>query len=273
MHIYMPPKQEELCRVVGQKVIVRWTLNKPEMPNSLEIGFFVFGAILILVAFFGGNFKLFGAEFASTISNTYIRLLSFALGCLFIWFVLPDKVSKSTKNPETGTVIQPPVQDINEHKVPVDSIVNLRPDKRTSVSSSATVIIPNDSVITLTPIEADTYTADKITLELNRATQLVTLNFRLKNTQQSQYNYTLFTQESSITDDNGNSYNANLAKFGSNSIDIPGSWVSGVDVISKALVRCQLKFPVDPAPKKISSINVKINGKIQSFGRDISTSW
>jgi len=59
-----------------------------KMPNSLEIGLFVFGAILVFTALFGGNFKLFGAEVASTVSSIYVRVLSFFLGGLFIWLAL-----------------------------------------------------------------------------------------------------------------------------------------------------------------------------------------
>ena len=58
------------------------------MPNSIEIAFFVFGAILLLIALLGGNFKLFGADIASTVANNYIRFLSFFLGCFFIGLVL-----------------------------------------------------------------------------------------------------------------------------------------------------------------------------------------
>jgi hypothetical protein len=32
------------------------------MPENLKIGAFVFGAILVLIALLGGNFKIFGAE-------------------------------------------------------------------------------------------------------------------------------------------------------------------------------------------------------------------
>lgn len=47
------------------------------MPESIKIGAFVFGAILILIAILGGNFKLFGAEVAATVSNRWLRFVSF----------------------------------------------------------------------------------------------------------------------------------------------------------------------------------------------------
>jgi hypothetical protein len=54
------------------------------MPDNLRICVFAFGAVLILVALLGGNFKLFGAEVASTVSNPILRFLALALGALLI---------------------------------------------------------------------------------------------------------------------------------------------------------------------------------------------
>lgn len=54
------------------------------MPDNLKIGAFVFGAILVLIALLGGNFKLFGAEVAATISNRFLRFVAFALGITFL---------------------------------------------------------------------------------------------------------------------------------------------------------------------------------------------
>ena len=54
------------------------------MPDNLRIGVFAFGAVLILVALLGGNFKLFGAEVASTVSNHILRFIAFALGAMLV---------------------------------------------------------------------------------------------------------------------------------------------------------------------------------------------
>jgi hypothetical protein len=54
------------------------------MPQSITIGAFIFGAILVLIAILGGNFKLFGAEIATTISNPFLRFLAFMLGVVFL---------------------------------------------------------------------------------------------------------------------------------------------------------------------------------------------
>lgn len=50
------------------------------MPENIEIAIFVFGAILVLIAIVGGNFKLFGAHIAPTISDPFLRFVAFALG-------------------------------------------------------------------------------------------------------------------------------------------------------------------------------------------------
>ena len=54
------------------------------MPDNLRISVFAFGAVLTLVALLGGNFKLFGAEVASTVSNPILRFLAFALGAMLV---------------------------------------------------------------------------------------------------------------------------------------------------------------------------------------------
>jgi hypothetical protein len=54
------------------------------MPQSTQIGLLVLGGILVLTALLGGNFKLFGAEIAATISNPFLRFIAFFLGVVFI---------------------------------------------------------------------------------------------------------------------------------------------------------------------------------------------
>jgi len=54
------------------------------MPDNLRIGVFAFGAVLTLVALLGGNFKFFGAEVASTVSNPILRFVAFALGAMLV---------------------------------------------------------------------------------------------------------------------------------------------------------------------------------------------
>ena len=54
------------------------------MPQTIVIGTFVLGAILVLIAILGGNFKLFGAEVATNISNPFLRFTAFILGIIFL---------------------------------------------------------------------------------------------------------------------------------------------------------------------------------------------
>jgi hypothetical protein len=80
------------------------------MPENLKIGAFVFGAILVLIAILGGNFRLFGADVASTVSNPLLRFMAFALGAIFLVVAmhpsvnLPDSTSVNAayKNGSTG---------------------------------------------------------------------------------------------------------------------------------------------------------------------------
>ncbi|MGG6237139.1 hypothetical protein ACQ4N7_00750 [Nodosilinea sp. AN01ver1] len=71
------------------------------MPDSTQIGFLVIGGILILIAIVGGNFKLFGAEVASTVSNKFLRFVAFVLGV----FLLILAVGLSS--PESLTSVSP----------------------------------------------------------------------------------------------------------------------------------------------------------------------
>lgn len=54
------------------------------MPASLDIAFFVFGAILLFLALLGGRFKLFGAEVSAKTTNKPVRIVAFLLGIALI---------------------------------------------------------------------------------------------------------------------------------------------------------------------------------------------
>ncbi|GEM_PF-1569688 len=54
------------------------------MPASIQIGLFALGAVLILIGFAGGNFKLFGAEVAATISNRFLRFIAIVFGVVLL---------------------------------------------------------------------------------------------------------------------------------------------------------------------------------------------
>ncbi len=76
------------------------------MPDNIKIGAFVFGAILVLIAILGGNFKLFGAEVASTVSNRWLRFISFVLGTALVTLTLDIKLPISTNNPNPTSFLK-----------------------------------------------------------------------------------------------------------------------------------------------------------------------
>lgn len=86
------------------------------MPPTIQIALFVLGAVLILISIAGGNIKIFGAEIAEKVSNPLIKLISFALGGLFIWLALhpPNSIenkivvdpSLSSPSPVPGVAIK-----------------------------------------------------------------------------------------------------------------------------------------------------------------------
>lgn len=53
------------------------------MPANLEIGFFVFGAVLILIGLVGGHFKIFISNIPG-VANPFLRLVAFILGIAFV---------------------------------------------------------------------------------------------------------------------------------------------------------------------------------------------
>lgn len=87
------------------------------MPATLVIGFFTLGAILLLIGILGGNFKIFGAEVASSVSNPFIRFLSFVFGIIFIGLSLSNnsvtpKTKSSDSTASSKPVILPPCPSV-----------------------------------------------------------------------------------------------------------------------------------------------------------------
>jgi len=74
------------------------------MPGSMPLGLFVLGAVLFLIGILGGNFKLFGAEVAATISNIWLRLLIALVGLFFMFLAWnPIPPSFVMGDPATNT--------------------------------------------------------------------------------------------------------------------------------------------------------------------------
>ena len=63
------------------------------MPATLTIGFFVFGAILLLIGLVGGKFNIF-VSYMPGVSNPILRIIAFVLGVVFLALAIyPDMVS------------------------------------------------------------------------------------------------------------------------------------------------------------------------------------
>jgi uncharacterized protein YgiM (DUF1202 family) len=78
------------------------------MPQSISIGMLVLGGVLLLVAITGGNFKIFGAEVDAAVSSSKVRLLSGALGVIFIFISLAQSKLAPQNNPADSSA---PKQD------------------------------------------------------------------------------------------------------------------------------------------------------------------
>lgn len=83
------------------------------MPENIKIGAFVLGAIFLLIAILGGNFKIFGAEVAATVTNRALRFITFILGAtlLIVTMLPPASISirddKSTETPSSPQTPSP----------------------------------------------------------------------------------------------------------------------------------------------------------------------
>jgi hypothetical protein len=90
------------------------------MPQTIEIGAFVLGAVLLLLALVSGGFKIFGAEISAA-ANKPARVIAFLLGLSFIGLGIwrnsnqaqelspAPKVSGMSVGPATtGTSMVPP---------------------------------------------------------------------------------------------------------------------------------------------------------------------
>jgi len=55
------------------------------MPTTLTIGFFVFGAVLVLIALIGGKFQIFSVVVSSGTTSVVVRFIAFILGAIFLF--------------------------------------------------------------------------------------------------------------------------------------------------------------------------------------------
>jgi hypothetical protein len=80
------------------------------MPQTIEIGAFVLGAVLLLLALVSGGFKIFGAEISAA-ANKPARVIAFLLGLTFIGLGIwrnSDRGQELSPAPKvTGTSVVP----------------------------------------------------------------------------------------------------------------------------------------------------------------------
>jgi hypothetical protein len=81
--------------------------NAPSMPQSISIGAFVLGGVLLLVALVGGNFKIFGAEVSAKISSVPIRILAGLLGLSFVLVAFSPSIGITPENKALEKVSAP----------------------------------------------------------------------------------------------------------------------------------------------------------------------
>ena len=78
------------------------------MPDTLQTGSFVLGAVLLLIAILGGNFKIFSAEVSGTV-GTFVRWIAGLTGLVFVFLAfnppgqLPKTVTGSSGPSSAGT--------------------------------------------------------------------------------------------------------------------------------------------------------------------------
>lgn len=118
------------------------------MPDSVAIAAFVFGAILILIAIIGGEFKLFGSEISKSITNRGLRFFCFFFGAALLVFALgielpPLSALAPTPNDETPT---PEITIVPDQTSTSESISTLEitPETPPSNLSDCVVTVTHD---------------------------------------------------------------------------------------------------------------------------------
>jgi beta-lactamase class A len=116
------------------------------MPNSVPIAAFVFGAILIMIAMFGGGFTLFGASVPRTVNKAW-RSFALVLGSTLIIVGL--------LNPFERFIAQAPTTPPNTSKADsITSIPDTSESQRPTIAliDTATIIQPTANVASISPL-------------------------------------------------------------------------------------------------------------------------
>ena len=112
------------------------------MPDNLGIGFFVLGAVLILIALVGGKFKIFVAEVSPAVTSPFIRIIAFALGVTFILLSLnPTMISVALAE---ATVPSSPLATESPSWIPQDTQNTAAPTQTSLLPTT----IPDTPVLT-----------------------------------------------------------------------------------------------------------------------------
>jgi hypothetical protein len=121
------------------------------MPDNVAIAVFVFGAILILIAIIGGEFKLFGSEISKSVTNKWSRFFCFLFGVAFLVPALDIKLPLLGTNAPLSHE-KTPVQEItptsdptpNPTSIPTPTPTPTQEPELEPKSSSTEVYIPED---------------------------------------------------------------------------------------------------------------------------------
>lgn len=117
------------------------------MPESVGIGLFVLGAVLMLIALVGGKFKIFVAEISPAVTSPFVRLIAFALGMIFIFLSLNPAMISAALAATTNT--PPPFATEGPQSIPQPTQTSV-PATSTSLSPTSTNLPPTDSYVSPT---------------------------------------------------------------------------------------------------------------------------
>lgn len=163
------------------------------MPDSISIAAFILGAILILIAILGGNFKLFGSEISASVSNRWLRFISFSLGTFLLVLTLgievpvtitPTPTSTPTPTPtstSTSTPTPTPTSTPTPTPTPTEEPTSERGRSITFTDYSATTYLSPDGLrqLGIARVEAisDGYCSDAQPVILSEGTYQAPVNF------------------------------------------------------------------------------------------------
>jgi hypothetical protein len=91
---------------------------------------FVLGALLLLIAILGGNFKVFGAEIAERVANPFIRFISLLIGVVLVGWTIVNTPPPPPPAPATP----------EPHSTPIDITDTPEPTNTPTVEPTITAV-------------------------------------------------------------------------------------------------------------------------------------